>query len=292
LSATTAPALPLPGSLADQLDEDSILRATDLPSDMTLRWKSEPRPDAVLLPSALPLSAIKKCEELFQPRKLDERHLHELGQVLRSKTRKFFDPLTVIAIGADAYIVDGHHRYTAYVVAKTVEPVPVVYFPGTVADAVIDAGAANHKAKLTMTSEQRSDRAWVLVTLGQFSKAEIAKGSGASSSQVAEMRRTRTKLQELGLDPADYSSWWKARQASNGSQTVRPEWTEERMDQLASQYAVKLSKAVGPRLVENPELAAAVLAKYFGRKLEEVDHHLAKYLPDPSDEEDDEDQPF
>ena len=65
-------------------------------------------------PPQLTLNQIKRAPELFQPRGLkeDERHILELARAI--KNCGLLDPVLVMQIGPDAYLIDGHHRLLAY----------------------------------------------------------------------------------------------------------------------------------------------------------------------------------
>ena len=105
---------------------------------------------------------------LFQPRgwqEEDEAHVQALVRALqRNGPGKLLDPVLVMFIGADLYVVDGHHRLAAYEAASVSGPVPVEHFHGTVQEAVLAAGRANHKDKLPMTTDERHNNAWRLPT--------------------------------------------------------------------------------------------------------------------------------
>ena len=58
------------------------------------------------LPPELPVSQIIEHPELFQPRELDERHIHELRRAIR--VDGVLDAVTVIQVGGKAILIDGH----------------------------------------------------------------------------------------------------------------------------------------------------------------------------------------
>ena len=62
----------------------------------------------------LALGKIRRAPELFQPRghKEDERHIQELARAIKSCG--LLDPILVMQIGRDTYLIDGHHRLLAY----------------------------------------------------------------------------------------------------------------------------------------------------------------------------------
>ncbi|MER8676786.1 ParB/RepB/Spo0J family partition protein [Mesorhizobium sp. M1153] len=243
---------------------------------------SASRQDNLSRPDRLPLVSVRVLPDLFQPRGgMDERHLSDLVKLLRS--RKDLDPVTVMVVG-DAYVlIDGHHRHEAYQRVGN-DSIPTVYFSGAPEEAVLEAGKANAKAKLPMSSSERQDFAWRLVVLDRYSKAEVAEASGTSTSQVATMRKAK---KALGVDAGNYVTWFKARKAAegkdmNGVDGLDP---EEWKQQVADRFADTLAKTFSGRLLRDPEIAAMALATYFGRRLPEVVGELQGFLPKETDEE-------
>jgi hypothetical protein len=220
-------------------------------------------------PSKLPISKIAQKPELFQPRNnvLDERHITELVRSI--KVNKFLDPIKVILVGNTPILIDGHHRLAAYEVAKVKSDVPVTYFDGSIREAVIEAGSSNCKTKLPIDGKQRNNYAWRLVLMDVFSKSEIRKASGVSDGLIGVMRRTKRELTEKGYPLFDYSEWWRARNANKGSDGAFDRqydegWEEEESDE----WADRLSKTFGTKLLTQPGIAAKALEKHFGRKLD------------------------
>ncbi|PBC10977.1 ParB N-terminal domain-containing protein [Mesorhizobium sp. WSM3859] len=238
--------------------------------------------DTLSRPDRLPLGEVKVLPDLFQPRGgMDERHLSDLVKLLRS--RKDLDPVTVLVVG-DAYVlIDGHHRHEAYQRTGN-ESIPTVFFEGSPEEAVLEAGKANAKAKLPMSSSERQDFAWRLVVLDRYSKARVADASGTSTSQVATMRKAK---KALGVDARNYSTWFKARKAAEGKDMEGVDGfdPEEWKQQVADRYADTLAKTFSGRLLRDPEIAAMALATYFGRRLPEVVGELQEFLPEVADEE-------
>jgi len=237
------------------------------------------------LPEKLSLHGITIVPELFQPRGMSERHISDLIRAIENFGE--LDPITVVQVGQKAVLIDGHHRIEAYRQAGRTTDIPVRYFKGSLEEAVLEAGKANSKAKLPMSSQERQDYAWRLVLLDRHSKAEIARASGVSQSQVANMRKVR---KDLGSEAFDYASWWKARERAQGknlevSDNDREQWKEE----LAERFADQLAKTFSTKLTHHPEVAAMALAAYFGRRLPDVVTELKHYLPEDGDdyEEDD-----
>lgn len=235
-------------------------------------------------PSRLPLGAITKMPELFQPRGMSEKHIGDLSRAIHNFGE--VDPIIVLPVGERAILIDGHHRFEAYERTAKVAEVPVSYFEGTPEEAVLVAGQANSMAKLAMTGQERQNFAWRLVLLNQHSKAEIARAAGVSQAQVANMRVIRKKL---GVEAFGHTSWFRARHNAHGhddpmTDDDREQWKQD----LADRFADRLARTFSTTLADRPEIAAMALASYFGRRLEEVVDELQAFLS--ADEDDLEDE--
>ncbi|MTK63867.1 MAG: nuclease [Methanobacterium sp.] len=250
-----------------------------------LKAKAEAEPVPAELPECLPINAIRRVPELFQPRgeREDEHHLGELVRAIG--IHGMLDPVEVIQIGQDAYLVDGHHRVTAYGMAKVAEPVPVVYFMGTIEEAVLKAGQANNKAKLPMTTRERMDYAWRLVLMDKYSKRQIVEAAGTSDRQVANMRQAMGKL---GKGATSFTHWRAAQRAADDKDghQMTPEQRADWVEQRAGELADKLARTFSNKLSENIEITARALERYFGRRLGEIAGEMGFY-PRDCDEEDD-----
>ena len=100
----------------------------------------------------------------------------------------------IYRVGRRAFLLDGHHRLEAYRRAKANDPVPVEFFQGSPAEAVLAARKANSEPKLPMSVTERHDDAWRLVKLGRHSKAEIQGAANVSHGSVAAMRAALNAL--------------------------------------------------------------------------------------------------
>lgn len=249
-----------------------------------LREKQTSSPLMSDLPDRLPLNRIRKCEALFQPRQIEEKHISDLVRALKSN--KALEPVLVIQVGPSAYLIDGHHRIEAYRSAKITEPVPVRYFEGSLDEAVLEAGRANAKAKLPMDTRQRMNYAWRLVLLGEHSKAQIVEAACVSDGQIARMRKAK---RELGAAAFDCDEWWRVqrRWQEQEDHQLTDEEQEARIELIAQQQADKMAKAFSSKLANNITVAARTLEIYFGRRLPELVTELQGMVPEDDDLEDD-----
>jgi len=238
-------------------------------------------------PSRVALADVHEYPDVFQPRGHDvvEYHVETLVRVLR--TQGTLEPIKVVQIGDEVVVIDGHHRLAAYSRAGVTLDVPVVFFEGTLEEAVLEAGRSNSQAKLQMDNQERQDFAWRLVRMG-YKKREVIAAAGVSDGQVAIMRRV---LKKLDSTADDYPRWFRAHKAAHGKDDPpmpdheREAWVEAQ----AQRYADKLSKAFGKKLAGNIEIAAHALAIHFGRRLPELMQDLMQHadLPEADDDDDD-----
>jgi hypothetical protein len=230
-------------------------------------------------PARLPLGSIKEMPEVYQPRDgIADFHITELVKAIDRVGD--LDPITVMMVGDQCVLINGHHRLEAYRRAKRKpKDVPVRYFDGDPLQALIEAGSENGKVRLNLTSRERQDFAWRLVLTGLLTRPQIEEAAGISRAQVTLMRKAMTVL---GDDAGHYSTWFKARNAANGREQQQftdediQMWKEQRSDRIADEMA----RRFGMNLVNDTEIAAMALAKYFGRKLEDLVRDLGGHLPE------------
>ena len=88
-------------------------------------WKAAPS-EIDELPPRLPLSALKTLPEIYQPRMradtgtgvTNKSHVKDLKRTLRNP-KADLDPITVLRIGQQNIVIDGHHRAEAYRTLKS-----------------------------------------------------------------------------------------------------------------------------------------------------------------------------
>jgi hypothetical protein len=202
-------------------------------------------------PDSLPIGDIKEASSLFQPRDdsiafapgRSEGHVSSLTKAL--KAGGLLDPLTVIALGDDWYLIDGHHRLAAYRGQQWSAPIPVnVQRSDLTGDQRIEwaiglSYADNKKDHLNISSVDKADGAWraVMNDTG-LSKAETAERYGVAPSTVAAMRRAKTALEAEGAHMPTLTKWRSAglelrRLQDPNSDRGTGDWEEEHQRQLA-----------------------------------------------------------
>lgn len=226
----------------------------------------------------LPLAAIREMPEVFQPREgISEQHVSDLVKVVASLMD--LDPVTILVVGNEYILVDGHHRMEAYRAAKvTPADVPVRYFVGGPLEALIESGAENGKVRLALSPRERQDFAWRLVASGLMTRLQIGTAAGISRAQVTHMRKVNATL---GEEAGGYRSWFKARHAASGKD--QPDFTDEDIEtwkaQKADRYANTMARLFGTSLANDTEIAAMAFVTHFGRRLEDLVRDLGRHLP-------------
>lgn len=209
--------------------------------------------DALVDPATLFALEIDTLENVFQARgiKLNERHLGELEAALRDG--KGLDPVTLWRCGAYAFLLDGHHRLEAYRRAEKAQrkllSIPVTWFQGSVEAAAVQAAAANTRAKLQMSSAEKSDHAWRMVLSGKFTVKQIHEAASVSPRTVKNMRKV---AKELGDGAEGYASWRIALMAKQGMGAWDSEDAEALAEAMAKGFADRLAKEFSTKLAQNP----------------------------------------
>jgi ParB-like chromosome segregation protein Spo0J len=275
-----------PAETAEGDPRETFAQAQFMPLRHLQDLQKEAQKSARAVPPRISLTSIKVVPELFQPRRMNERHVAELRRALRNGGE--LDPVLVYGAGRRFYLIDGHHRLQAYREEDRQE-IPVEAFEGTPEEAVLAARKANSRAKLSMTNLERQNAAWQLVLLDGYSKAQIGDASGISSRQVAYMRVVK---KELGHEAYSCRSWFEARRRAQGipMEGMGQDELEEKLRRQAEDYAKRLSKEFGGQLIKKPQLAAWAFELHFDRRLEDLVWELRERLSEDDDAEEAEDE--
>lgn len=238
-------------------------------------------------PRKLPIGTIRAAPSVFQVRSAtspegvtDGGHVVALRRALAAKPKgvRFFDPVTVFAVGPHVYCIDGHHRLAAYRAAKVGGSVPVEWFEGGLDDAIAEAARRNQKVKLQMTQAERLEAAWRLVILRTYSKAATAAAAGVGERTVAKMRvLLRERLADgTGIPLDSYAREMRRAFASR-------EFTDEMLAAEIDWFIEGLSKAFGKRAAQRAPVFAEALYGYGGEHLIRAIAEHGGYLTDAED---------
>ncbi|PIB25695.1 hypothetical protein BFP76_00760 [Amylibacter kogurei] len=237
-------------------------------------------------PRKLPLSELAIEYQVFQQRELAGRdlagtvtyHVDNLLRNLRAETDCRLDPIIIWFTGRRWTILDGHHRYAAYLryigeEGETADNfyVPVKVFMGTFEDAFDLSLSANKKISEPLTASERSNAAWRRVCLDalednswQISKKELAKRVTVSEAQVAKMRSAYLKISNANIlfnsKPIDLT-WTEALEFANGGRVVR-DFTPDEQEIKAIDIAKRMGATFGKSLVSDPETFLLGLDRY------------------------------
>jgi hypothetical protein len=237
-----------------------------------LRRLKEMDVDAPDRPLTLPSDKIDTMENVFQARDagLNEQHLGELETAIRD--HGVLEPLILWRCGVYAIVLEGHHRLEAYrrVEAARGRPIqiPVVWFEGSVEEAVIKAASSNSRPKLPMSKAERSEHAWRLVVTRAFKVSEVMTAASVSKRLVINQRSV---LNTLGDEAAAKAKSWRAAlAAAKGLKGEDQNWSEAEVEAQAQEWADRLAKEFSTKLAHQPDITAKALNIYFNRKSEEI----------------------
>lgn len=222
-------------------------------------------------PTTLPLADIHPLPEVFQPRTDSSQfeqddHVRDLVRAI-SLHGQPLEPLTVIWLQDKYVIVDGHHRYLAYVASKLSYPdmmssVPVTEHQGSFDEAVKYSIEVNRKAKLVMTKEERIESAWQLYLAGaEFygSYRKLAALTGVGLGQPTAFKDGVEAMKKLEL-PYEAYTWKEVLSAKRGIVTYDEDWKERE----AKDWARRLLKTFGSQMKKHPDVFADALMERLG----------------------------
>lgn len=174
------------------------------------------------------------------------------------------DPVHVWWSGARWIVVEGHHRHEAYRQreARTgARPkVPVVAHVGmALSEAMGAAARLNDRSKEKITKAEKQNRAWVLVVMGEGSIATQAAASGASKSQISNMRVVREKLVARRMADAQMmdATWQQCREWANGK--TQRDFSEGAQEARAREVAEWLRGCPVVHPLKSPDVIARAL---------------------------------
>lgn len=231
-------------------------------------------------PSQLFAAEIHIADQVFQVRKdfrgqpeFNESHI--IGLIEAISVGGPLEPICVTPIGDKFYLVDGHHRYFAYLSCKWEREIPVKVFKGTLAQSEAKAGEENNKDKLPVSKQSKLEFAWTLTRRGGLSIAQLVQTSGRAEGTISEMRRKIRDIEGRGEHPWDYT-WEGAKKMVPKSESFdRDSWIDEKSTALAQRICADTSLKV----VKWPEVLVDAIEKIspeLPRRLVELWHDLAE----------------
>jgi hypothetical protein len=219
----------------------------------------------------LPLASLQ-TDDTFQPRegrmvpfrdqarveKRSEEHVGVMRLALEAAHNVQLEPVLVAEIGGALFVVDGHHRLTAYRRAQR-ETIPARVYPMDRQRAVLVSKLVNCDARaLEMHAEQRRDAAWQYLAAvtrrgaGGMPEGEslnaIAGRFGVGRATVQRMVHALPKVNlsewnSAAHDPGTgWPRWRYVRENKGGWQDMKEEMD---MEQITQHEAEKLAKKIG-----------------------------------------------
>ncbi len=245
--------MPKPKPIQIELVSSNIT-LEDLRADVKAHGQRDDRP------RKLPIDDIHVADQVFQPRMTQYNlaasldHVKTLVSDLRAQ-KKPFDAVTVIPIGQRFFVIDGHHRLSAYRAAGWNKDIPVAVRPISLDEARKVALAMNLKGKLSLTMEDKQENAWRLTKSGE-TKQRTSDLTLVSTSNIGNMRKLLARLKAADHD-VDNMTWRQARRADKAPDNDfdRDAWVNEEAKSLSE----KLLKSAGTKLVDNPEVLAEAI---------------------------------
>jgi hypothetical protein len=224
-------------------------------------------------PTTLALKNIHMAHSVLQPREFaetasSEEHVRTLLKAIGTSSGNVLDPIVVWWSGKCWRVIDGHHRVLAYARFRKekkgkLPPIPVRIFEGSLNEAILESTRLNSKDKLAMSKEDKVNRAWRFVVLdSNLSKRDIASVCSVGTTLIGTMRKRLSVMREGNpegyLEEAIGLSWADARRDDEDGRGF-DELAQERQ---AKEWARRLGKAFGKKLLGQPEIFARALELY------------------------------
>ena len=133
-----------------------------------------------------------------------------------------FPLMETVFDGSTHWLIDGFHRYHTYKLLG-IKEVEIIYKPGTLQDAQVEALKANSKHGKPLTNEDKRNKVEMALTIEGFDKKtnyEIAKICQVSQSFVASVRDPKVKQKQKENDAKRHVK--KATENTSGTSTGKP----------------------------------------------------------------------
>lgn len=217
-----------------------------------------------------------KLDTDFQLRAIPENKDVIDGIVQAIKARKKIEPILLWDNGNDLVLLDGRQRLTAFRRAhpKSNRGIEARVYKVTHREALEVAIEANTTAKQGLTSSERLQAAWTLVSHrdgARLSISRTAELTGAGTRSVSAMRKRLKEIQ--GARESIPSHWSQARQLG-GDWTPKEELSNAERNAEIDELAKALRKSAQKWWRRDDDLIADALQAAFGRKLRDMCDYL------------------
>lgn len=215
----------------------------------------------------LPRRGILAAEEgVFQFRRCERDpyrsgvHIGELARALLN-AGKPFEPLLVFPAGGKYYVMDGHHRLSAYEAADWDKPVPVEVFQGTLEEARFAALKANSWDKLPMKREDKLEAVWRFVREESgHTKQQLTDLGLAANGTIGAMRKKWSEIKATGDTKLLAMSWGQAKQWTVGQEIEQDleGWRERKIKEWEDRL---ITAGIAKGLAEQGEFVIEALCR-------------------------------
>ena len=242
----------------------------------------------------LPISELQVLPAIFQPKGMRGEAVtapylvEDLIKLIEKRGEQGLDPILVYWSGEAWFVIDGHHRLSAYRSAKSWagKPVPVEVFEGSLRDARLAAGAENSKTNVPMAKKEKSNFAWRLVCADDDLKVmEVANSADVGKSTVKKMRARKRELLDKYPDRFDEDTLAEYRWLDVNREGFPDQ--EKKSGEIGEDYELQLAKEFHHRLREKLFDRAAEQPEAFAIALRMLNSGLPKMLMQSDDWSDD-----
>lgn len=216
------------------------------------------------IPRGLPLSALHVEPAAFQVRAegLSPERVEEIAKGLDGSTLD--EPVHVWWSGERWIVIEGHHRYAAYVQKFEDDGVtlkiPVVAHPDiSLGEALGLAGRLNYREKAKISKAEMLDGAWRMVCMGEGSISQQSIRSGVAKGTIDNMRAVKRKLEGRRVPNARMldHGWKQSREWANGK--TQRDHSPDALEAMAQEMAEELKKLKVTTAIKSPDVLARAL---------------------------------
>ncbi|SAL81041.1 ParB/RepB/Spo0J family partition protein [Caballeronia telluris] len=234
--------------------------------DLKIHWAKSTFAETGVQP--VPLNKLLVCPKAFQMRHVDPKtktgvsvpaHVTKLAERLDKEAD--LDPILVLPISYNRFIIiDGFHRAAAYK-RKMRQTIPAVIFTGTPSEAKRTAIKENAKAKLELTSQEKTAYLWTLVKerpLDDHGKRWTLKMCGEASDRSQRLAETMNAyLERCKAHSKEIPEYWKG-----GSWNEGEDWDGEKVSKSVKELGDKLKEVLGALETPGKQKRAAQALQY------------------------------
>lgn len=243
----------------------------------------KPKPE--IYNGLLSLNLVNLEPLVFQPRGSlsqweSELHTHNLQRAIKASPDNRLEPIAVFWSGLRWVLTDGHHRLSAYQMARDdgykIEAVPAVDIEqDTALDAMRYSLASNSRNKLAMSQRDKFEGAWRLVLNANCTVKEVAVASGVSERTIKKMRSIKRAPEEWGISHADLYEIDYHEIKSNGWQ---PSEDAESLGAIETKMKLAIKQALGKQICLYPQLVLRACLGTYPRYSSQMVEGLADEL--------------